>query len=462
MIKPVARQVKLEFIRIEEMVPQDHLLRKIDAAIDFGFVKERLYPLYCANNGKPAVDPVVLFKMLFIGYLYGIRSERQVVRDIEVNVAYRWFLGLGLGDSVPDASTISQNRRRKFDGTDVFRELFDDVVMMVIEKGFVNGKGLYTDSTHLKANANKNRWKRKQVHANVRQYLDALDKAVEADRAVHGKKPLKPQDPGEPEEKEIKESTTDPQSGYMTREGKPQGFYYLDHRTCDGQYNFITDVHVTPASIYDSLVYLDRLDYQRKRFGFTVEEVGLDAGYNTPDICHGLVEREIFGVAGYRAPGGRKGTFRKSRFTYDAEAGEYRCPAGQILKYQTTNREGYQVYVSDPAVCACCEKLSQCTHSKNHQKVIIRHVWESDKEQIRENRLSDRGNSIARHRSQSIERSFADAKQLHGFRYARFRGRIRVEAQCLMTALVQNVKKFALLLDRIGNPTSELSPAIPS
>lgn len=444
------------------MVPQDHLLRKIDAAIDFGFVKERLYPLYCANNGKPAVDPVVLFKMLFIGYLYGIRSERQVVRDIEVNVAYRWFLGLRLGDSVPDASTISQNRRRKFDGTDVFRELFDDVVMMVIEKGFVNGKGLYTDSTHLKANANKNRWKRKQVHANVRQYLDALDKAVEADRAAHGKKPLKPQDPGEPEEKEIKESTTDPQSGYMTREGKPQGFYYLDHRTCDGQYNFITDVHVTPASIYDSLVYLDRLDYQRKRFGFTVEEVGLDAGYNTPDICHGLVEREIFGVAGYRAPGGRKGTFRKSRFTYDAEAGEYRCPAGQILKYQTTNREGYQVYVSDPAVCACCEKLSQCTHSKNHQKVIIRHVWESDKEQIRENRLSDRGNSIARHRSQTIERSFADAKQLHGFRYARFRGRIRVEAQCLMTALVQNVKKFALLLDRIGNPTSKLSPAIPS
>jgi transposase len=462
MIKPVTRQVKLEFISIEEMVPQDHLLRKIDAAIDFGFVKERLYPLYCANNGKPAVDPVVLFKMLFIGYLYGIRSERQVVRDIEVNVAYRWFLGLRLGDSVPDASTISQNRRRKFDGTDVFRELFDDVVMMVIEKGFVNGKGLYTDSTHLKANANKNRWKRKQVHANVRQYLDALDKAVEADRAAHGKKPLKPQDPGEPEEKEIKESTTDPQSGYMTREGKPQGFYYLDHRTCDGQYNFITDVHVTPASIYDSLVYLDRLDYQRKRFGFTVEEVGLDAGYNTPDICHGLVEREIFGVAGYRAPGGRKGTFRKSRFTYDAEAGEYRCPAGQILKYQTTNREGYQVYVSDPAVCACCEKLSQCTHSKNHQKVIIRHVWESDKEQIRENRLSDRGNSIARHRSQTIERSFADAKQLHGFRYARFRGRIRVEAQCLMTALVQNVKKFALLLDRIGNPTSKLSPAIPS
>ncbi|MHB9029770.1 MAG: IS1182 family transposase [Candidatus Latescibacterota bacterium] len=461
MIKPVMRQVKLEFISIEEMVPKDHLLRKIDATIDFGFTKERLYPLYCADNGKPAIDPVVLFKMVFIGYLYGIRSERQLVRDIEVNVAYRWFLGLGLGDKVPDASTISQNRRRRFDGTDVFRELFEDVVEMVIKKGFADGKGLYTDYSHLKANANKHRWKRKQVKSNVRQYLDDLDKAVEADRAAHGKNPLKPEEPGESEEKEIKESTTDPQSGYLTREGKPQGFYYLDHRTCDGRHNFITDVHVTPANIYDSLVYLERLDYQRKRFDFPVAEVGLDAGYNTPDICQGLVEREIFGVAGYRAPGGRKGSFRKSCFTYDAEAGGYRCPAGQVLSYRTTNRQGYQEYVSDSKVCACCEKLSHCTHSKNHQKVILRHVWESDKEHIRENRLSDRGKAIAHHRSQTIERSFADAKELHGYRYARFRGLIRVEVQCLMTALTQNLKKLALLLDRIGNPSPKLSLAIP-
>lgn len=461
MIKPIKRQIKLEFISIEEMVPQDHLLRKIDTNIDFGFARKRLYPYYCADNGKPAIDPVVLFKMVFLGYLYGIRSERQIVREIEVNVAYRWFLGLGLGDRVPDASTISQNRRRKFDGTDVFRQLFEDVVEMVIQKGYADGKELFTDSTHLKANANKNRWIRKQAKANVRQYLDALNKAVEADRVAHGKKPLKPEESKEPEEKEIKESTTDPQSGYMTREGKPQGFYYLDHRTCDGLHNFITDVQVTPANIYDSLVYLDRLDYQRERFGFRVEEVGLDAGYNTPDICHGLVEREILGVAGYRAPGGHKGTFRKSSFTYDAQADGYLCPAGQKLTYQTTNREGYQIYVSDPTICASCKKLSQCTHSKNHRKIIARHVWESDKEHIRENRLSCRGKAIARHRQQTVERSFADAKELHGLRYARFRGLIRVEAQCLFTAIVQNVKKLALLLDRLGIPTPKLSPAIP-
>jgi hypothetical protein len=199
------------------------------------------------------------------------------VREIEVNVAYRWFLGLGLRDAVPDHSTISQNRRRRFDGTDVFRELFGDVVELAMEKGFVEGKALYTDSTHLKANANKHKYREKAVRRNARKYLDELDKAIGRDREAHGKKPLAPK-AQEPEEHEIKQSTTDPESGFMTREGKPQGFYYLDHRTCNGRFNFITDVYVTPANIYDSLVCLGRLDHQRHRFGFPVEEVGLDAG----------------------------------------------------------------------------------------------------------------------------------------------------------------------------------------
>lgn len=446
------QQLKMEFISIENMVPEDHLLRVIDRNMDFGFVRERLYPLYCADNGRPAVDPVVLFKMLFLGYLYGIRSERQLVREIEVNVAYRWFLGLGLGGPVPNHSTISQNRRRRFDGTDVFRELFEDVVLLAMEKGVVDGKGLYTDSTHLKANANKNKHRIVKARRNARRYLDDLEKAVEEDRGAHGKKPLKDHDEG-PEEHEIKQSTTDPQSGFMTREGKPQGFYYLDHRTCDGRHNFITDVYVTPANIFDSLVYLDRLDYQRTRFGFGVEEVGLDAGYNTPDICRGLVERGIFGVAGYRPPGGLQGRFRKSRFRYDTQLDCYVCPMKQLLPYKTTNRHGYREYMSDPAVCGQCPRLSLCTLSRNHRKVITRHVWEDDKERIRGNRLTERGKAIKRRRSETVERSFADAKELHGYRYARFRGLMRVETQCLMTALVQNVKKLARLLDSTrGNP----------
>jgi len=453
--RETAKQSAMEFLSIEELVPGDHLLRKIDRHMDFGFVRERLYPMYCPDNGRPAVDPLVLFKMLFIGYLYGIRSKRQLVREIQVNAAYRWFLGYGLRDKIPHHSTISQNRRRRFDGTDVFRELFEDVVLKAIDTGYVDGRGLYTDSTHLKANANKQKHCKKVVRRNTRRYLDDLENAVTEDREAHGKKPLRQKTEDEPEQKEIKASTTDPDSGFMTREGKPKGFYYLDHRTCDGKHNLITDVHVTPASIYDSLVYLDRLDYQRERFGFRVDEVGLDAGYNTPDICRGLNERDIFGVVGYRSPGGVKGRFRKSRFNYDKDSDTYTCPAKQTLLYRTTNRHGYREYVSDPRICKNCEHLHLCTQSQNTQKVVTRHVWETHKQILNENRLSDRGKKIKRRRSETVERSFADAKELHGYRYARFRGLHRVESQCLMTAMVQNIKKLVLLMDRSApNPSS--------
>ena len=98
-------------VTLEQLVPKDHLLRLLDQHIRFDFIREATQHLYCENNGRPAIDPVVLFKMLFIGYLFGIRSERQLMREIQVNVAYRWFLRLRLTDKVPDASTLSQNRR---------------------------------------------------------------------------------------------------------------------------------------------------------------------------------------------------------------------------------------------------------------------------------------------------------------------------------------------------------------
>ena len=121
-------------VTLEELVPADHLLRLIDRHIPFDFIRDATAHLYCADNGRPAVDPVQLFKMLFIGYLFGIRSERQLVREIQVNVAYRWFLGLGLTDRVIDASTFSQNRRRRFSGSDIEQTIFDHIVETASER----------------------------------------------------------------------------------------------------------------------------------------------------------------------------------------------------------------------------------------------------------------------------------------------------------------------------------------
>lgn len=214
--KPIAQQTELEMVSLESLVPRDHLLRKIGAVIDFSFIHERVGGLYCPDNGRPALDPVVMFKALFTGYLFGVRSERQLVREIEVNVAYRWFLGLRLTQAVFDASTLSQNRRRRYNDTSVAQDIFDAIVEQAIGHGLVDGTVLYTDSTHLKANANKNRYD-KQVTAKSRSdYWDDLDAAIDADRAAHGKKPLKDK-VREPVEKESKISRTDPDSGYMVR-----------------------------------------------------------------------------------------------------------------------------------------------------------------------------------------------------------------------------------------------------
>lgn len=446
--KPGPQQTELEMVSVESLVPPDHLLRKIEAVIDFSFIHDRVAGLYCPDNGRPPLDPTLMFKALFIGYLFGVRSERQLVREIEVNVAYRWFLRLKLTDPVFDASTLSQNRRRRFNDTSVAQDIFDHIVEQAIGHGLVDGTVLYTDSTHLKANANKGKYDLAVVAKSRSDYWSDLDAAIEEDRAAHGKTPLKAME-RTAAEKETKVSRSDPDSGYMVREGKPKGFFYLDHRTVDGRHAIITDTFATPASIHDSVVYLSRLDRQRQRFDFDVQAVGLDAGYATAGIAKGLADRDILGVTGYRNPAPPKaGMLRKSKYVYERQVDGYRCPNGQLLTYSTTDRSGYRHYKSDPAICRACPLLASCTSNANAVRTITRHVWQDEREEVDQRRLTPWGKAIYRRRKETVERSFADAKQLFGHRYARFRSLVRVKCQCLLAAAAQNIKKIALILTR--------------
>lgn len=443
--KPSPQQTELEMVTLEQLVPADHLLRKVDAAIDFGFIREMTEDLYCPDNGRPPIAPEQLFKALFVGYLFGIRSERHLMREIEVNVAYRWFIGLRLTDRVFDASTFSQNRRRRFDGTDIAQAIFDHIVEQAIAGGLVGGEVLYTDSTHLKASANKGRYDKERVAKSRAAYWDDLDRAVAEDRAAHGKKPLARKD-RQPLVKETKVSRTDPEAGYMVRDGKPKGFFYLDHRTVDGRVGIITDTHVTPANVHDSIPYLARLDRQRFRFGLDVTAVGLDAGYANAPIAKGLEDRGILGVTGYLRPSRPKGMLPKRAFEYDPALDAYRCPEGQVLPYATTDRTGYRHYRSDPSRCRDCPLLASCTTNAKAQKTVTRHVWADARERVDAHRLTDWGKALYKRRKETDERSFADAKQLFGHRYARFRGLKGVTWQALLAATAQNIKKIAMVL----------------
>jgi hypothetical protein len=344
-----------------------------------------------------------------------------------------------------------------------------------MKHGLIEGRVLFTDSTHLKANANKKKYTTEQIAETTKEYMEELNVAVNADRKAHGKKALQEKKRKEvklssplpfndaqaqthslteaPESetkasptREIKVSTTDAESGYMYREGKPEGFFYLDHRTVDFKYNLITDVHITAGNVHDSVPYLSRLKRQKARFGFEVEAVALDAGYLTSAVCRGLSEAKIFGVVGHRRFSGVRGMFLKRKYRYDAVGDCYVCPASEVLRYRTTTREGYREYVSNPEKCRMCEFLDQCTQSRDHRKVVTRHVWAESVEQVNHNRLLPDGKRLYKARSETIERSFADAKELHGYRYCRFRGLERVQEQALLTAWTQNIKKIACIL----------------
>ena len=462
------RQEKYEFVLIENLVPEDHLLRKINKVIDFSFINELCRPYYCENNGRPAIEPEVLFRMLFIGYLYGIRSERRLLQEITVNMAYRWFIGYGLEDKLPDVSVIWQNRLRRYNGSDVPQKIFDEIVRQAMQYGLVGGNVLYSDSTHLKASANKQKYAEKMAPKESKAYIDDLNRAINEDRAAHGKKPLKfngdelkEEDEEETEnyfdddkgnkgsgsgEKKhpIKVSTTDPESGFMHRDGKPKGFFYLDHRTVDSRANIITDVYVTPGNVNDVKPYISRLKTQIQKFGFRVKAVGLDAGYNVSSVCKALWEMGLQAAMGKRRGCQQKGTYGKYKFTYLKEWDIYICPEHNYLEYVTTNRDGYKEYKCKNDRCAACSRRELCLTEKQQTKTLRRHVWEDFKDEAYAFTHTDDGKRIYARRKETVERSFADAKELFGLRYCRMRGIAKVSEQCLLTAAAQNMKKIAM------------------
>ena len=448
-----SHQGEMELVIIDSLVPEDHLLRKIKKHIDFSFINDMCREYYCLDNGRPAIEPVIIFKMLFIGYLFGIRSERRLVEEVKVNIAYRWFLDYKLADKIPDASVIWQNRRRRFKNTDIPQRIFDNIVWQAIDKGLVDGKVLYSDSTHLKANANKGKYTKAYVAQSTKGYIDDLDKDIEQDREAHGKKPLNRKDDDDsnpPPTREIKQSTTDPESGFMHRDGKPKGFFYLDHRTVDSKANIITDVYVTPGNVNDVDPYIGRLKTQISKFGFETECVGLDAGYNTNIICRDLSRMGISAALGYRRGCQQKGKYGKYKFKYIPEWDVYICPQRCYLSYRTTTRIGYREYTADESHCQGCPRREECLAEKQAFKILRRHVWEDYKDMMYQFTKTDYGKQIYARRKETIERSFADSKELHGLRYCRMRGLAKVSEQCLLTAAVQNMKKIAMLLD--GRP----------
>jgi len=438
------KQDAAELVTYEILIPKNHFLRKIEEAIDFSFIHDLCAPLYCADNGRPAIDPEILFRMLLVGYLYGIRSERRLEEEVNYNMAYKWFCKLGLTEKAPDHTTFTANRRRRFRENNIAEKIFEEILRQAVSKGLVGGKILYTDSTHVKANANKHKKRGVVVEETPKAYMEALDEQINRDREELEKKPFhRDSDDDDPPSRTVQQSTTDPDSGQLHKEGKPDGFHYSEHRTVDSKHNIIVNVHVTAANINDVDPIPEIIQEVNARLGHMPDVMGLDAGYHCAPVCKQLSDAGIQGVIGYRRHTHKGDHLGKYRFVYDPVENCYICPQKHRLRWKTTNRNGYREYWSDPDQCKNCPMRQRCFSEKASRRLVTRHVWQDLLDGVDTYTKTPAGRQLYAWRKQTIERSFADSKQLHGLRYARSRGLASMWEQSFLTAAAQNIKKIA-------------------
>ena len=376
----------VEFVVIDQLMPKAHLLRKIDAAVDFTQLYEMVEPLYCEDNGRPSIDPVVLFKMVLVQHLYGLTSLRRTAEEVSANNCYRWFLGYPLQEEMPHFSTVSYNFRHRF-----------------------------TDDDN-------------DPPASPRKHKDNTSKKKLARRKKQGFRT-------------VTKSVTDPDCGLFVKGGHKRQFAYEAHTACDKN-GFVLETVVTPGNVHDSVAFDEVYDKVTENFP-QVEAVVADAAYKTPHIC-----KKVFGdgrvlSTAYKRPQTMKNGHEWWKYVYDEFYNCVICPEYQPLKYSTTNRDGYREYKSDPNICAACPTRERCTHSRDCIKTVQRHIWKDYEELADDARYTPVYAQLYKCRKETIERVFADAKEKHAMRYTQYRGLAQVTNWVKLKFAAMNLKKLA-------------------
>ena len=440
------------YVRLEDLVPREHILRAIDHWIDFSCMEAETRALY-SHTGRPSVDPEVLIRMLVVGYLYGITSERRLCQEVQLNLAYRWFCGLRLEDKVPDHSTFTKNRYGRFGASGLFRSLFEQIVRQAVAHGLVQGKQLTVDATTVQANASLGSLEPIVVSMSPVAYLaevqakNSLPSEAVADGPVNGKVKLC---------NATHRSRTDPDARLFSKPFQKTQLAYSDNLLMDNASRVLVDVEVTEPNLHhEGQVAGEMLERSRWVTGIEPETVAGDKAYGYGAAVRRICEAGVLPHVAQPVQGqwNARGIFGKGDFAYDAQRDELICPAGQRLHKRTEHvRNRQSEYAARLTACRGCALKAQCTRTR--YRVAHRH-WDQDyldraaaARQTREWRISQRFRKF-------IEHLFAEAKELLGLRRARRRGLEQVREQCLMTATVQNIKR---IVKAMGNGV----PSVPA
>jgi transposase len=437
-------QLFYEF-HLGDAVPEDHLVRKIDTALDLSWLRGELAAHY-SSMGRPSIDPELMIRMLIVGYVFAIRSERLICREVQVNLAYRWFCKLGIEDGIPDHSAFSRARNERFRESDVFRRVFERVVETCIAAGLVGGEGFAVDASLIQADANKPRsiagqdWRRdrdpQRSSRAVKEYLATLDDTAWGAASEVVPKFVSPSDPAA--------QWTGAQKG-------PAFFAYSDNYLIDVKFGVIVDVEasraIRQAEVGAAKTMIERTE---ERFGLKPERLAADTAYGAAPMLNWLVEEK--GIAPHIPVFDKSkrddGTFSRSDFRYDPTSDVYHCPAGKTLTTTGTLVNGGTtlIYLARKRDCDGCKLRAQCC-----PKVPFRKIPRDQHEAARDIARSFAGTEAfeqSRRERKKIEMRFAHLKRILRLGRLRLRGPRGAQDEFVLAAIAQNLRRLASLVAR--------------
>jgi len=457
---PAAQNALFYDFCLERHIPRDHLLRQINEFLDFDAIRLHLKPFY-SHTGRPSIDPELMIRMLLVGYCYGIRSERRLCEEVELNLAYRWFCQLGLEDAVPNHSSFSKNRHGRFRDADLLRMVFDTVVKRCIEKELVKGEGFAIDASFIRADVSRQRaehnpvdWTpaKKESRA-VREYLAELDQNTTLQRT----------------QKSV--SLTDPMAQWSGAKG-PAEFYYSTNYMIDIENNIILDVEASPSThrleVQTTRTMIERIE---SNHGIAPKRLMGDTAYGSAENLGYLVDEKNIEphVPVWDKSKRKDNTLSSGDFTWKVDDDEYRCPEGKPLRRRSRQYKHIKavitkantiIYRSKVADCKDCPLKSKCCPNTTHRK-ITRSIHEAARDVARAINKTDEYKYKSFDERKKVEMMFAHMKRNHNFTRLRLRGIKSANDEFLMVATAQNLKRLARLCGQPPPSHGVTAPAIP-
>jgi transposase len=431
--------------RLDEVVPDDHLVRQIAAVLDLSWVHCELAPYY-PKMGRPSIDPVLMIRMLIIGYAFAIRSERALCRDAQVNLAYRWFCGLSIEDKIPDHSAFSRARNERFRDSDIFRHVFERVVEACIAAGLVGGEGFAVDASLIVADANKQRsipgsewqktWDTEAASRAVKEYLATLDDAVFGAASDKVPKFISPSDP----------------AAQWTGAMRGPAFFaysnnYLIDVTCGVILGVKSSRAIRQAEVGASRTMIERTEL---RFGLKPKWLAGDTAYGSGENLNWLVNDKNIAphIPVIDKSKREDGTFSREDFRFDKERNVYVCPANKTLTTTGTviNDDETLRYLATTSDCRGCPLKVRCCPKAPFRR-IQRSIYEEARDVARA-LAKTKAFEISRRERKRVEMLFAHLKRILRLGRLRLRGPYGAQDEFTLAAIAQNLRRLAKLVTR--------------